>query len=88
MVTKTELIMEYAEKSYSSFKMKMLERLSSRKCRVCLLFQSVSLVVSGLFCLLIFPLLFSNILQSKMTIKPGTVAYDAWKKPNIPTKIK
>ena len=68
--------------------MKMLERLSSRKCRVCLLFQSVSLTVSGLFCLLIFPLLFSNILQSKMTIKPGTVAYDAWKKPNIPTKIK
>ena len=87
-MTKTELIMEYAEKSYSSFKMKMLERLSSRKCRVCLLFQSVSLTVSGLFCLLIFPLLFSNILQSKMTIKPGTVAYDAWKKPNIPTKIK
>ena len=80
--------MEYTEKSSSSFKMKMLERLSSRKCRVCLLFQSVSLVVSGLFCLLIFPLLFSNILQSKMTIKPGTVAYDAWKKPNIPTKIK
>ena len=88
MVTKTELIMEYTEKSASSFKMKMLERLSSRKCRVCLLFQSVSLTVSGLFCLLIFPLLFSNILQSKMTIKPGTVAYDAWKKPNIPTKIK
>ena len=85
---KTELIMEYTEKSSSSFKMKMLERLSSRKCRGCLLFQSVSLVVSGLFCLLIFPLLFSNILQSKMTIKPGTVAYDAWKKPNIPTKIK
>ena len=80
--------MEYTEKSSSSFKMKMLERLSSRKCRVCLLFQSVSLTVSGLFCLLIFPLLFSNILQSKMTIKPGTVAYDAWKKPNIPTKIK
>ena len=88
MVTKTKLIMEYTEKSSSSFKMKMLERLSSRKCRVCLLFQSVSLTVSGLFCLLIFPLLFSNILQSKMTIKPGTVAYDAWKKPNIPTKIK
>ena len=87
-MTKTELIMEYTEKSSSSFKMKMLERLSSRKCRVCLLFQSVSLTVSGLFCLLIFPLLFSNILQSKMTIKPGTVAYDAWKKPNIPTKIK
>ena len=87
-MTKTELIMEYTEKSASSFKMKMLERLSSRKCRVCLLFQSVSLTVSGLFCLLIFPLLFSNILQSKMTIKPGTVAYDAWKKPNIPTKIK
>ena len=80
--------MEYTEKSSSSFKMKMLERLSSRKCRVCLLFQSLSLVVSGLFCLLIFPLLFSNILQSKMTIKPGTVAYDAWKKPNIPTMIK
>ena len=80
--------MEYTEKSSSSSKMKMLERLSSRKCRVCLLFQSVSLTVSGLFCLLIFPLLFSNILQSKMTIKPGTVAYDAWKKPNIPTKIK
>ena len=80
--------MEYTEKSSSSFKMKMLERLSSRKCRVCLLFQSVSLTVSGLFCLLIFPLLFSHILQSKMTIKPGTVAYDAWKKPNIPTKIK
>ena len=87
-MTKTELIMEYTEKSSSSFKMKMLERLSGRNCRVCLLFQSVSLVVSGLFCLLIFPLLFSNILQSKMTIKPGTVAYDAWKKPNIPTKIK
>ena len=80
--------MEYTEKSSSSFKMKMLERLSGRKCRMCLLFQSVSLTVSGLFCLLIFPLLFSNILQSKMTIKPGTVAYDAWKKPNIPTKIK
>ena len=87
-MTKTELIMEYTEKSSSSFKMKMLERLSGLKCRVCLLFQSVSLTVSGLFCLLIFPLLFSNILQSKMTIKPGTVAYDAWKKPNIPTKIK
>ena len=80
--------MEYTEKSSSSSKMKMLERLSSRKCRVYLLFQSVSLLLSGLFCLLIFPLLFSNILQSKMTIKPGTVAYDAWKKPNIPTKIK
>ena len=62
--------------------------LKSRNCQVFALIQSLFLLVNGLFWLFIFPLVFDEILESKMTIKEGTVGYEAWKKPNIPTKIK
>ena len=75
------------------------------RCRLLLLVQAVCLILSGLFCLTVFPRFFSrwqnkifvakwihvkmfSILESKMMIKPGTIGYEAWKKPNIPTKIK
>lgn len=60
----------------------------SKRCRLLLLVQAVLLVLTGLFCLVVFPGFFSSILESKMMIKPGTIGYEAWKKPNIPTKIK
>ena len=70
-----------------------------------MLIQSLFLIVSGIFWLFIFPVVFNEILISKLIIKPGdmnnnkkfqmsvlqflgTIAYDAWKKPNLPTKIK
>jgi len=36
----------------------------------------------------LFPSIFNIILEEKLTIKEGTPAYDAWKKPIIPTNIK
>ena len=59
------------------------------KCsKMFILVQSLFLIVHGIFWLFIFPVIFKEILEAKMTIKPGTVAYDAWKSPNIPTKIR
>jgi len=57
-------------------------------CRLFTLVQSLFLIGSGLFWLFIFPVVFNEILISKLIIKPGTIAYEAWKKPNLPTKIK
>jgi len=65
--------------------MKLIE---NKKCKLLLMFQSLFLVCSGLFWLFIFPVVFKEILQSKLIIKEGTPAYDAWKKPTIPTKLK
>ena len=60
----------------------------SRNCQVFSLIQSLLLLVNGLFWLFIFPVVFEEILESKIVIKPGTIGYEAWKKPNIPTKIR
>eukprot|EP00088_Acartia_fossae_P054752 TRINITY_DN6317_c0_g1_i2.p1 TRINITY_DN6317_c0_g1~~TRINITY_DN6317_c0_g1_i2.p1 ORF type:complete len:491 (+),score=72.64 TRINITY_DN6317_c0_g1_i2:88-1560(+) len=42
----------------------------------------------AIFSLVFFPLIFQSILQSELTIKPGSAAFEAWKKPSIPTIIK
>ena len=50
--------------------------IKNNKCRILVLFQSLFLVGSGLFWLFIFPLVFKEILQSKLIIKEGTPAYE------------
>ena len=65
-----------------------MKHFKSRKCRIFLLFQSLFLICSGLFWLFIFPIVFKEILESKLIIKEGTPAYDAWKKPSLPTKLR
>jgi len=59
-----------------------------RICRVVILVNIISLFCSGIFCLFLFPTIFNSVLEGMLTIKEGTPAYDAWKKPIIPTKIK
>merc|ERR1719209_164268 len=57
-------------------------------CKYFLFFNTVILLLQGLFFLIGFDPLFSAILEDKMTIVPTTPAYEAWKKPSIPTITK
>jgi len=67
---------------------KSSERLRSECCKRFLFFNTVILLLQGLFFLIGFDPLFSAILEDKMTIVPTTPAYEVWKKPSIPTTIK
>merc|ERR1712241_75883 len=69
-------------------KSQTMKYLKTHKCRIYLLFQSLFLICSGLFWLFIFPVVFKEILDSKLIIKEGTPAYDAWKKPSLPTTLR
>ena len=64
------------------------ERCRSRPCQLVLALNTVFLVGQGVFCLFGFGPMFSAILEDKMTIKPGTPAYEAWRQPSIPTTIR
>ena len=50
--------------------------IKNNKCKIFVWLQSLFLVGSGLFWLFIFPLVFREILQSKLIIKEGTPAYE------------
>jgi len=57
-------------------------------CSVIALVSSLCMIGSGIFCLVKFPSMFNEILQKELTISEGSAAYQAWKKPSIPTKIR
>jgi len=57
-------------------------------CYLAFTFFIISSFVTGLFLLVLFPSLFQDMLKKELTIAPGTAAYQAWKKPSIPTKIR
>jgi len=57
-------------------------------CKYVLLLNAIFLIGNGIFCMFFFPSIFNTILEEKLTIQEGSPAYDAWKKPIIPTKLK
>eukprot|EP00092_Neocalanus_flemingeri_P015544 GFUD01016826.1.p1 GENE.GFUD01016826.1~~GFUD01016826.1.p1 ORF type:complete len:503 (+),score=103.28 GFUD01016826.1:2-1510(+) len=57
-------------------------------CKSVLLLNAIFLIGNGVFCMFFFPYIFNAVLEEKLTIQEGSPAYDAWKKPIIPTKIK
>lgn len=56
-----------------------------RSCHLCLLLNTGFLLILGVFFLLGFRPIFDLILQDKMTIKPGSPTFEAFKKPTLPT---
>ena len=60
----------------------------SKICKSLILLNAIFFIGNGVFCMLLFQSLFDFILQDKLTIHKGSPAYDNWKKPSIPTKLK
>ena len=57
-------------------------------CKSLLLLNAVFLVFNGIFWIFMLPTIFNMILEKMLTIEEGTPAYEAWKKPAIPTLLK
>jgi len=60
----------------------------TRCCRIFLIVNTVLLLSQGLFFLFGFGHLFRRILEEKMTITPGTPAYEVWRQPSLPTTLR
>merc|ERR1719154_580863 len=68
--------------------LKDLLRSPSCVIRTLLICGAGGLLFTGLFCMLVFPPMFTSILQSQLTILPGNKAFDEWIQPSLPTIIK
>ena len=55
---------------------------------LCGLLSGAGLVLFGLLTVVLFPLVFHQLMREMMSIVPGTPAYEAWKNPTMPTKIR
>ena len=55
---------------------------------LCGLLGGAGLVLFGLLTVVLFPLVFHQLMREMMSIVPGTPAYAAWKNPTMPTKIR
>ena len=68
--------------------LKDLLRSPSCVIRTLLICGAGGLLFTGLFCMAVFPAMFTSILQSQLTILPGNKAFDEWVQPSLPTIIK
>jgi len=57
-------------------------------CKLFLIVSTVLLLSQGLFFLFGFGPLFRRILEGKMVIRPGTPAYEVWRRPSLPTTLR
>jgi len=83
-------VIEKVIKQDLKIKMGLKDLLRSPSCiiRAFMICGTIGLIMTGLFCMLVFPPMFNSILQGQLTILPGNKAFDEWIKPSIPTKIK